>query len=326
MQVTSQWCRSGPTCVTKRVFAVNQHSLTPVPHIPIQWSINIHPVIIRQVTQNGSSKFTRIGTPVADLRFALQYRWKDEVEFFNTSTSHLRSIQITPEGLPHKRVRQWQTLFRVDLHLPSLWRETWIPMRSSTENCFLWQLIYRVPATQHWRFPDLPPTDCRTWCTRCEMNVMEDIVHCIWQCPISRETWRWVNYLLSISMPLGDRSPLIRSAHVFVALGFPYNSGIPKTLWTILRAATAWHIWKNRCTHYMEGTPSQAATIIHKVWSRLRIYLRQSWISLTQKIRRGQLTQEDAIAHMSRSFGSNPDVWAIHEHRLQVPPVPPRPP
>lgn len=217
-------------------------------------------------------------------------------------------------------------LFRMDLHLPTLWKETWLSFRSSTENCFLWQLIYRIPATQHWRFPDLPPTDRQTWCTRCDRGVMEDIIHCIWLCPVSREVWRWVGYVLSISTSQQNSTPLIRPANVFVALEFPSDLGVPKPLWDILRAATPWNIWKDRSRHFIEDVPSRAETVIHKVWFRLRIYIRQSWFSLLQKIRLGQMSQSEAITHMSKSFGDCPEVWALHEDRLQIPPVPPRPP
>ncbi|CAM6091751.1 unnamed protein product [Calypogeia fissa] len=40
-----------------------------------------------------------------------------------------------------------------------LWENTWISYRAAKENCFFWQVLYRVLATQRWRQPQLPPFD-----------------------------------------------------------------------------------------------------------------------------------------------------------------------
>lgn len=326
MQVVNHWYTNGALYPPKRVFALSHQSLIPVPFFPLPDQCEPSRVLVRIIDQQGTTKRTRIGRPLADLRFALQYRWRDKIEFFNTCTSHLRSIQLREERQPHRRICQWQELFRLDLHLPTLWKETWLPFRSMSENCFLWQLLYRIPATQHWRFPQLPAADQRTWCTRCNSQVMEDILHCIWYCPISREVWKWVNYIISISANQSTQYPLIHPAHIFVAKAFQRNFGIPEKLWQILRAASAWIIWKERCKHFIEGSPSTSASGINMIWSRVRTYIRQAWLDNLRRIRLGQLSQTEAIAHMSRSFGNSSEVWSIHEDKLQIPPVPPRPP
>lgn len=310
----------------KQVFNVTQHSLSPVPTCPLPNEGALNRVIIRRFTQQGTRKCIKIGYPLADLQFVLLFRWNDGSEFFNTSTAHLRALQLSGSRTPHRRVTQWQTLFRIDLHLPSLWRETWLPFRSASENCFLWQLIHRTPATQHWRFPHLPSTDQQTWCTRCDLREMEDILHCIWFCPISRKVWQWVNHILCLSMTSTDCSPRLRPAHIFVALPLPNQLGIPKHLWDILRAATAWNIWKDRCRHFIDGKRSHPSAVIHQIWARIRIYLRQTWNAYLHKIRLGIMTQSVAIEHMAKAFGRSPEVWAMHEQQLQIPPVPPRPP
>lgn len=309
-----------------RVFKLVHNTLTPVPVFPIPRDAAIARVLIRGVVKNGVIQRQKIGRPNADLMFTLQYRWSDRVEFFDTTTAHLRAIQLPVERTPHKRIRQWQTMFRLDLHLPSLWHATWLPFRSASENCFLWQLVYRIPATQHWRFPELPATDPRTWCTRCDRQRMEDIIHCIWSCPVSREVWKWVNYVLCISAPLSDRSPLLQPAQIFIAVEFHDHFSIPKQLWATLRATTTWCIWKARCKHFMEGNRCLSTSIIYKIWARLGVYMRQTWNGYLRNIRMGETTRIAALTSMSGAYGTCSEVWEVHEDKLQIPPVPPRPP
>lgn len=188
------------------------------------------------------------------------------------------------------------------------------------------ELIYQIPATRHLRFRELPATDQRTWCTQCDQQEMEDIIHCIWNCPISREVWKWVNFIVCTAAPMSDRYPLLQLVQGFVAVEFQGNLGIPKRLWDTLRAVTAWCIWKARCKHFMDATCSNSSSIIHTIWARFGIYLRKDWNGYLHKIRLGQLTRAEAINHMIRSYGNCTNVWEIHEDKLQIPPVPPRPP
>lgn len=79
----------------------------------------------------------------------------------------------------------------------NVWSLTWMEYRSAAENTFLWRLLYRILATQRWRFPDRPASDPEMWCTRCSLHVTEDLFHCIWNCPMSRQCWDWCAALLS---------------------------------------------------------------------------------------------------------------------------------
>lgn len=274
LQLVDRWCRNENLNPPRRVFTVVHQNLVPVPPIPLPASAEISRVIICTFTTKEVTQRICIGHSTADLQSALQFRWRDDLEFFDTSTSHLRAL----------------------------------------------------PATQHWRFPELPSTDQRTWCTRCDLQQNEDIIHCIWGCPISREVWNWVSYVFCISVPLSDRSHLLQPIHMFVAVRFPLNLRIPQQLWDPLRAISAWHIWNARCKHFIEGTRSLSASIIHSIWARLGVYLRQAWYSHVHKIKAGQLNQTEALTRMIASFGDSSEVWEVHEEKLQIPPVPPRPP
>lgn len=43
-----------------------------------------------------------------------------------------------------------------------LWKNIWVPARSARQNCFLWQVSYHTPATNHWRFPGVSRADPAT--------------------------------------------------------------------------------------------------------------------------------------------------------------------
>lgn len=176
----------------------------------------------------------------------------------------LRLIQlIQSRDVVHHRITQWQSLFNLQLDERRLLRETWDPSRSCAENCFMWQIIYRTPATQHWRFRELHPSDPATWCTRFNLSLQEDILHCIWFCPLSRQVWLWAQGVLQLSSPEAAPFTLLPE-HVFVAHKLPQHFKIPAFFWTITRPIIAWNIWKNRCSHFIYNKPASAETVIYK--------------------------------------------------------------
>lgn len=62
----------------------------------------------------------------------------------------------------------------------SIWTSTWLAYRAPCENVFLWQVAYRVIATQKWHFPTKFVQDESTWGMRCNQGILEDITHCLW--------------------------------------------------------------------------------------------------------------------------------------------------
>lgn len=57
-----------------------------------------------------------------------------------------------------------------------IWTSTWLTFQGACENTFLWQLVYRVIARQHWRFPTRSALDPSTWCTRCPGRLRRDFM------------------------------------------------------------------------------------------------------------------------------------------------------
>lgn len=84
---------------------------------------------------------------------------------------------IAPNQMsPHVALRKWTA--QLGTPVPSnVWNMTWIGFWSAAENTFLWQIRYRIPATQRWRLPGRQAADPETWCSRCSLQVTEDLLH-----------------------------------------------------------------------------------------------------------------------------------------------------
>lgn len=117
-----------------------------------------------------------------------QYSWTDGTKILNSSTAQLRLLQVQARIKRHGALSMWMA--QLGRPIPEdFWQVTWINYRSAAENTFLWQLIYRIPATNKWRLCAQPANDQETWCVRCQLQAPEDIFHCIWDCPTWKEWW-----------------------------------------------------------------------------------------------------------------------------------------
>lgn len=146
-ELVNRWYRSHTLDPPRRVFELVHQTILPVAPIPLPTTGEISRVLTRSTTTKGVTQRIRIGKPTTHLQFALQFRWRDEVELFDTSTSHLRFLQLPLERHPHRRISQWISLFHVDLHLPSLWRNTnnfRIPQQ-------LWDTLRAISAWNIWK-------------------------------------------------------------------------------------------------------------------------------------------------------------------------------
>lgn len=113
-----------------------------------------------------------------------QYLWPDDRTLPQKSTAQLRMVQAAHRCSTHSAITKWE--LQLNCSIPAdIWTSTWLLYRSAIENAFLWQLIYRVIATQRWRFPSRPTTDETTWCTRCSGGHHENVLHRLWDCEIS---------------------------------------------------------------------------------------------------------------------------------------------
>lgn len=175
--------------------------------------------------------------------------------------------------------------------------------------------------------PSLPATDPSTWCTRCSTNSREYIDHCIWSCPLSQSCWQWGSTIMQSSSMSMTMVVQLRPKHVFVAAPLPLEWHGPEKLRHLLKAILCWQIWKNRNTHFMAGKPVDARKIIRKFCHRLSVYIFKDWRSLLTQIHLGKIMVAEAEKQLHSSFGSDTNIWNLHDGlMLQVPLVPLRPP
>lgn len=146
---------------------------------------------------NGGHEALFNGGPWIEENFLLtQYTWLNGPQLTTYSTSALRMLQNQQVANDHPAIRKWEA--QLHTRLPEhIWHNTCLPFRSAKENFFLWQIIFRAIATLSWVFPNRPHSDCVTWCHRCPLQVREDILHCLWQCPSSQECWNWIGELIT---------------------------------------------------------------------------------------------------------------------------------
>lgn len=221
----------------------------------------------------------------------------------NSSTSQLRTMLVRHNLAPHTALAKWTN--QLGQTTPEeIWLSTWVNYRSAAENTFLWQLIYRIPATQRWRHPDRPATDSATWCTRCTLNVTEDLLHCVWSCPASQRVWQWWEKLLawvSFGPPGAIR---LQPEHVLIAVALPDSWETPCWLWITVGAILCWIVWKDRNSHVFGGDHTNVQRMIALSWHRLSLYVKVAWIELLGKVRLCVGTLTEARDLMAAHFGA----------------------
>lgn len=291
-------------------------------------SAQLHRVLVRH-SQRKDNKRNHYGFWSSERNVILQSNWSDGSPLIDTSTAQLRTLQALQRHKPHSVAARWERELGCGIPV-QIWQETWLSFRGASENTFLWQLFYRAIATQRWRFPSIPPDDPQIRCTRCDLGVKEDIVHCVWSCPLSHPCWQWGFGLLKSCSEqrhrVGGIQGTLDPSHVFVASPLPINWMIPRRFWQILRAVICWQVWKARNEHFMAERQTDPRRTIRKSWHRFSMYLRKEWAHLRRKILSGRIDLAEAERIMKSQFGTNQEIWAVQGLVITVPPVPPRPP
>lgn len=148
--------------------------------------------------------------------FLLQHQWQDNTPFCDLQPRSYAFFRI-PIASDHMLPSPWEHILACEIP-DNIWKITWLKYRAECKNAFLWQLLYRVIATIRWCFPRRLATEISTWCTRCVVGTREDIIHCLWSCPVYHLCWQWGVYLLQQRL-VGVIN--LQPAHVFFALPHP---------------------------------------------------------------------------------------------------------
>lgn len=272
-----------------------------------------------------SNKHLHLGPWLEENILLTQYEWLDGTQLANSSTSQLRLLLTRQAARPHTALNKWSAQLNRPIP-PDVWQSTWLKFRSATENTFMWQIFYRILATQTWRFPQKPASDPEIWCLRCSTGTPEDVLHCIWSCPASRRCWDWSAEVLSLASDLDHPAIVLRPEHVVMTAALPAAWEVPTRLWQTLCAVLCWNIWKDRNNHIFGNVRSSVQRTIRLSWHRLSIYLQMAWQMFRRRIHTGELTVEEARMRMAALYRREGRLWSLHEVSLQVLPVPPRPP
>lgn len=224
--------------------------------------INLHRTLLRLAWRKGNIGQS-LGPVNPESAFLLQYGWCDGTPLLHTSTAQLRHLQALQRHFSHQALTKWETQLQLGDTIPaSIWTQTWLNFCSANENTFLRQVAYRLIAAQHWRLPTKPIMDISTWCTRCTMGIQEDILHCLWSCPLSRECWHWGEGLLTVTSTNGTGCNGLLPKHVLVAQPLHDQWQVPECFWQILIAVICWQIWKDRNCHCLANQPASQHRVI----------------------------------------------------------------
>lgn len=254
------------------------------------------------------------------------YTWRNGAEIFTADTRQLRLLQSPAAEPLHIGPHKWTVEFSWTPRPSLLWNPLWKSYRAEIENCFLWQIMYRIPATDQWRFPLAGETQPETWCTRCQGRALEDVTHCFWACPKSMEIWDWIRMLVQRAVQSQTSYVTLTAPHVLLGRNLPAHYKISNRWWSTIRAAALWQIWKLRCARCMDHKPSSALILRSKIWHRLQVYLRETWQSYRLELDSGQISVQTAKNHMTARFGDDALVFTFTGRKLILPVSPPRAP
>lgn len=292
---------------------------------PPQFTL-LHRIMIGPPMNSGSAGPHRnyLGYPTDPCGKAELYQWKNGRDFFNVDTRQLRFLQgETKYQLAHNSIKKWRAQENWDPNPRQLWKATWVPFREAKVNGFLWQIIYRAAATNHWLAPKAPPTDESTWCKRCNTNSIEDLTHCLWDCNESQVVWRWIT-ILTRGMTLVPASPIhLEVRHALLGDEIEAEYHPPKKWWALLRAVTCWQLWKARNEVTIQHKSSSIQALKARIWQHVRMHLTKEWKAAVRKGRKKTTPEIYARVNFCRDFGANRRVFDFKEGHLHIAASPP---
>lgn len=152
--------------------------------------------------------------------------------------------------------------------------------------CFLWQFIYAVPATNQWKFQGKLSTDTRTHCERCRRGLKEDIGHCLWECHKAERVWRWIVSIINITLVNRKHAQLSVTQAL---VGEPLQQHVPIKWWCSLRVAALWQTWLARNVEVIPKDSFRATQT--KIWQQVKTEMLNEWRRCQHQVKEGVFSE-----------------------------------
>ena len=103
------------------------------------------------------------------------------VQLHAATTAQAGRLQAPEHDAVIRQIQEWHGLaFEIDD--PTRWQQMWDPGAAVQQSSLQWQILYRVNATNSWRFPTASSHDQVTWCPTCNLNRKEQNRHLFREC------------------------------------------------------------------------------------------------------------------------------------------------
>lgn len=220
MSLTSNWNAICHLHTRVKVFDVRARTLIATSNANTVPPALSHRIVVRAPYIGAIHLPTSLWPLDPDRAFLMQFQWLDGTPLTQTSTGQLRALASSIQAIfPTQGYSQMGNLPIVQ-H-PQGFMESNLDQLPGSFTKYL-SLAIGLPghSTQHWRAPGRAPrpaSDPATWCTRCTLGTQEDILHCIWSCPLSQQCWRWCEMLLQATSLSHSAHIQLLSEHIFKA-------------------------------------------------------------------------------------------------------------
>lgn len=222
----------------------------------------------------------------------------------------------------HISIQRWEQHTQWVLTTNIVWDEVWQNFRIEKINSFLWQVLFNAPATNRWRNRNKPHSDVANHSPRCHRNRLEDLEHCLWECPRGRKMWKWTIKLIPITAVCTTSIQLTTTQALIVE---PLDDHVPRFWWRSVRAATIWHIWTAR---NQEAIPKKRAPFVGtkaKIWQQVHRDLINEWNRRVEQCAKGIIMEQQLVQNYKFDFGQNSAMYTIQGAKIHVACIPPEP-
>ena len=216
--------------------------------------------------------------PVSRLTFDPgRWQWCPGVDLFSYSSSQGRVWRRPRLQLQYPISEKWEGLVPPDFR-PD-WHEVWVPGRPRKEAGFLWSLLHRAIAVNHWRRQTVPTLS--DLCTCCTQGEPETLIHAFYACPEAAAAWRFAATIFYRLYGIPDSPrPWTPMSWQQCLLGFELPGPIRhlQGMWSLLRGSVLWIIWIRRNTCVFANVRWSRVHLEQVIWDATMDLARVAWL------------------------------------------------